>query len=179
MGIIGRIKHMISALRSYSQEPEAPVVLNPISVSDVLTEKNILFFPSAFTKQLIFETLIGTMNLDNPELALKEVLYRELWGRTVIAPGLALPHARIVGMTRISAALGICSKGIADSPTTENTRPQLILLFVGPTSDVQQHLAFLAAVSSLFQTKDLPQHLVQLTRPSSVLNQLRAAEGKR
>ena len=117
------------------------------------------------------------MDLDDPALALKEVLYRELWGRTMIAPGLALPHARIPGMKRIAAALAICPKGIAEASAADNNRPYLFLLFVGPTNDVQQHLAFLAAVSSLFQTEGLAERLMQMARPASVLAQLRAAEG--
>lgn len=167
---------MISALSSYSQAREAPVITKTLCVSDFLTERNILFFPTAQTKQMIFETLIDSMKLGDPALALKEVLYRELWGRTVIGPGLALPHARITGMNRIAAAIGICPQGISDAWDADRKRPYLFLLFLGPTNDMQQHLAFLAAVSSLFQTKEMPAHLMQLRQPSSVLAQIRAAE---
>jgi mannitol/fructose-specific phosphotransferase system IIA component (Ntr-type) len=175
MGIMERIKHMISAQKS--QAPESSVATKALCVSDFLTEKNILFFPSPHTKPYLFEALIGSMKLDDPALALKEVLYRELWGRTVLAPGLALPHARIAGMTRITAALGICPTGVADASAADKNKSQIILLFLGPTSDVQKHLAFLAAVSSLFQTNGLAERLVQLATPASVFAQIRAAEG--
>jgi mannitol/fructose-specific phosphotransferase system IIA component (Ntr-type) len=167
---------MISALRSHIWDSESSVATKALYVSDFLTEKSIVFFPAAQTKQAIFETLIGSMNLADPALALKEVLYRELWGRTVIAPGFALPHARIAGMKRIVAALGICPKGFADSSVTDKDKPYIFLLFLGPTNDVQQHLAFLASVSTLFQTKNLTERLLQMTTPASVFNQLRAAE---
>jgi len=171
---------MIMVQRLYAGAPRAPealVVKKTLCVSDFLTEKNVLFFPAAHAKPVIFETLIGTLNLDDPALALKEVLYRELWGRTIIGPGLALPHARIAGMTRMAAAMGICPQGIADPSVADRKRPYLFLLFLGPTNDVQQHLTFLAAVSTLFQTKGLLERLMQLTRPESVLEQIRAAEG--
>lgn len=167
---------MITALRSYNRVPEAPAAMKKLFVSDFLTEEKILFFPTAVTKRVIFETLIDAMKLDDPALALKEVLYRELWGRTVLAPGLALPHARIAGMTRIEAAIGICPQGVAEPSLADSKKPFIFLLFFGPTSDVQQHLAFLAAVSSLFQTKELPDRLMQLRQPASVLTQICAAE---
>jgi PTS system nitrogen regulatory IIA component len=173
MGIIERIKHMISA---QTRAPESSEAIKALFVSDFLSEKNILFFPVTHTKPYIFEMLIASLNLEDPVLALKEVLYRELWGRTVLAPGLALPHARIPGMTHIAAALAICPNGIAEASAADKNRPQIFLLFLGPTNDVQQHLVFLAAVSSLFQTKNLAESLVQLTGSAAVLDQLRIAE---
>jgi PTS system nitrogen regulatory IIA component len=175
MGIFERIKHMISTQWSHT-EAVSSVATKTLCVSDFLTEKNILFFPARLDKSNIFKDLIGSMGLGNPDMVLKEVLYRELWGRTVIAPGLAIPHARISGVARIVAAMGICQKGIAD-PKTTSQQPSLYLLFIGPINDVQQHLAFLAAASSLFQTKGLAERLLQSATPASVFAQLRSAEG--
>jgi len=166
---------MLTALKPEDQQPDV-AAMKVLYISDFLTEKNILFFPARLDKSNIFKDLIGSMNLPDPELALKEVLYRELWGRTVIAPGFAIPHARIPGLTHVAAAIGICQQGIAD-PKSTSQQPSLYLLFVGPTNDVQQHLSFLAAVSTLFQSKDLAKHLVQLTTPGAVFAKLRAAEG--
>src|ERR1700687_2523617 len=114
-----------------------------LRVSDFLKARNILFFPADAPKPLLFEQLIGTLELPDAKFALEAVLDRELWGSTTVAPGLALPHARIPGITHVSAALGIC-------PST----PQIFLLFFGPADNVQEHLAFLASVSSLYQTQD-------------------------
>ena len=166
---------MITTLSSPSRTQESAVATKTLGVSEYLTEKSILFFPARLDKSSIFKDLIDSMDLDDPELALKEVLYRELWGQTMIAPGLAIPHARLPNLARISAAFGICQKGIADPKATEK-RPSIYLLFVGPSHDVRQHLGFLAASSSLFQTKGLAERLLKLTTPASVLAQLRAAE---
>jgi mannitol/fructose-specific phosphotransferase system IIA component (Ntr-type) len=173
MGIIERIKHMITAQRLHHKTSETAVATKGLHVTDYLTEKNILFFPARLDKSHIFKELIGSMDLSDPELALKEVLYRELWGRTLVAPGLAIPHARIPTMTRIGASIGICQAGAGD-PT--GSKPCLYLLFIGPTHDVQQHLLFLAGVSTLFQTKGLVERLSRLTSPGAVLSQLRTAE---
>jgi len=135
----------------------------PLRVSDFLKEKNILFFPADLPKPQLFETLIGTLKVPDPALALKAIVDRELWGSTTIAPGLALPHARIPGIKRIVAAMGICPS-------------QIFLLFLGPPHNTQEHLAFLASVSSLFQTKGFLDMLVQLKTPESALAQIRNLE---
>src|SRR3979411_2311208 len=85
-----------------------------IRVSDFLSENNVLFFPAGPSKQQVFGSLIGSLDLPDPTVALKAILSREEAGSTGIAPGLALPHARIQGISRIAAALGICPTGVVD-----------------------------------------------------------------
>jgi PTS system nitrogen regulatory IIA component len=138
-----------------------------LRISDFLKDENVIFFPAGLSKQQIFEKLIATLKLPDAGLALKAILDRELWGSTVIAPGLALPHARIPGITRIAAALGIGSK---------EKSPQIVLLFLGPLNNPQEHLAFLASVSALFQTTGFLDTLAQLTTPEAVLTKIRDLE---
>jgi PTS system nitrogen regulatory IIA component len=135
-----------------------------VRISDYLKGNNILFFPADFPKEKIFEQLIGTLEVPDAGLALKAILDREQWGSTVIAPGLALPHARIPGIARIVAALGICPS-------------QIFLLFLGSPHNMQEHLAFLAGVSSLFQTKGFLDQIVSLKTSESVLARIRRLEG--
>jgi PTS system nitrogen regulatory IIA component len=134
-----------------------------LRISDFLKDKNILFFPADLPKQQLFERLIGSLKVLDAGLALKAILDRELWGSTTIAPGLALPHARIPGIARIVAAMGICPS-------------QIFLLFIGPVNNVQEHLAFLASVSSLFQTRGFLEMMVQLKTSESVLAKIRQLE---
>jgi len=166
---------MITTQRQAAETANETMPTQVLHVSDFLGEKNILFFPARLDKSYIIRDLVQSMDIDDPETALKEVLYRELWGRTVIAPGLAIPHARIPSITRIVAAIGICQQGIAD-PTTTSDRSSIFLVFVGPTNDVRQHLSFLAAASRLFQKAGLKDHLLRSTTPESVFAQLRQAE---
>jgi PTS system nitrogen regulatory IIA component len=142
-------------------------IKSQMRVSDVLKDNNIFFFPSDLSKEQLFEKMIGSLELPDAPLALKAILDRELWGSTVIAPGLALPHARIPGITRIQAAMGICPRG---------KNPQIFLLFIGPVNNPQEHLAFLGSVSSLFQTKGFLDSLIQLKNPASVLAKIRTYE---
>jgi PTS system nitrogen regulatory IIA component len=135
-----------------------------LKISDFLNSRNILFFPADLLKQQLFERLIGTLKVPDAALALKAILDREQWGSTMIAPGLALPHARIPGLERIVAAMGICPD-------------KIFLLFLGPTGNAQEHLTFLSSVSSLFQTKGFLGEMISLKTPDSVLARLRQLEG--
>src|SRR2546423_994204 len=94
----------------FSKKPK-PSKSSLIKVSDFLTEKSIAFFPAGPSKRQIFGSLIGSLDLPDRGEALKAILAREEAGSTVIAPGIALPHARITGITKIEAALGLCPDG--------------------------------------------------------------------
>src|ERR1700682_4267604 len=86
-----------------------------LKVSDYLNPKNISFFHAGPSKKQVLGNLIGALDLSDPNAALNAILAREEVGTTVIAPGLALPHARILGITRIIAALGICPTGVVEA----------------------------------------------------------------
>jgi PTS system nitrogen regulatory IIA component len=165
--------HEEIAMRAYESAMRRPAANTGenASLGDYLTENKILFFPAGTTRQRVFEDLIESLRLPDPSLALKEVLYRELWGRTVMAPGLSLPHARISGVTHISAALGNCPEGISDEKTPKGI-PQVFVLFIGPKNNVQEHLSFLACASALFQKEGLADSLTRLTTPKQVLEKI-------
>lgn len=146
-----------------------------LRVSDFLTEQTVAFFPAGPSKRQVFGSLIGLFDLADPGAALKAILAREEAGSTVIAPGLALPHARITGIPRLRAALGLCPGGIQYSHAVEEP-VKLVLLFLGPAENMREHLAFLAGASALFQNSELVKRLLTLTSPKPVLRGLQEAE---
>lgn len=158
-----------------SQGAKSQLPPKVLKVSDFLTVKNIAFFPAGPSKQQVLGNLIGSLDLPDPSAALKAIMAREDAGSTVIAPGLALPHARIPGIARISAAIGICPTGVVDS-RAEGGHTYIFVLFLGPAENMKEHLAFLASVSALFQSEGLIASLTQLTTPEAVLDRIRQAE---
>jgi mannitol/fructose-specific phosphotransferase system IIA component (Ntr-type) len=146
-----------------------------LRISDYLKPGNIAFFPAGPSKQQMLGSLIGSLELSDPGGALKSILAREEAGSTIIAPGLALPHARIMGISSIKAALGICPTGVQYSHTAGGP-VHLMLLFLGPAENMREHLAFLAGASALFQQEGLSEALLAQTTPKAVLEKIRAAE---
>jgi nitrogen PTS system EIIA component len=146
----------------------------PLKVSDYLAENAIAFFPAGPSKQQIIGKLIGSLDLKDPNQALKAILAREEAGTTVIAPGIGLPHARIPKLSRISAALGISPSGVVEARVSDPIA--IFFLFLAPAENMKEHLAFLAAVSSLLQTKGIVETLKNAQSPKAVLEIIRHAE---
>jgi PTS system nitrogen regulatory IIA component len=155
--------------------PQVPLVSGEIlKVGRCLTENRICFFSGAGPRLQIFSDLVQALGLPSPEAALTAILAREQAGSTVIAPGLAIPHARIDGIDRLESSLGIIPAGAA-SP--DGAGPiHVIVLFVGPKQNMRDHLAFLASVSALFQSEGLVDALKQLATPEAVLQKIREVE---
>ena len=144
-------------------------------ISSYLNEQRILFFPAGPSKRQVIGSLIAALGLKDPTAALRAVLAREEQGSTLIAPGLALPHARSEGVAHIEAVIGICPSGVQD-PHVASEPIRVYVLFLGPTDNMKEHLAFLAGVSVLFQKKGFIEKLCALASPAGVLHALQEAE---
>lgn len=144
-------------------------------VTDYLSEKSIEFFSAGPSKRQVLGGLIAKLDLPDPSAALKSILSREELGSTVIAPGLALPHTRVDGIASLQVAVGVCPNGVHD-PQDGGATVKVYVLFVGPSDNMKEHLAFLAGVSVLFQKKGLVEKLAKLASPAGVLTALRDAD---
>jgi PTS system nitrogen regulatory IIA component len=145
------------------------------SVSSYLSDKRIIFFPAGPSKRQVIGSLIAALDLKDPSAAMKAILAREEMGSTLIAPGLALPHARLEGLTHLEAAVGICPSGVTD--LHDGGTPILVyVLFVGPPDDMKEHLSFLSSVSALFQKAGFIQALTKLASSEGVLHAIQQAE---
>src|SRR5260370_978977 len=138
-------------------------------VSSYLTDKRIAFFHAGPSKRQVLGSLIATLDLTDPSAALKAILAREEMGSTIIAPGLALPHARLEGLSQIEAAIGICPTGVTD-PHARGTPIRVYVLFLGPADNMKEHLSFLASVSALFQKEGFIDKVTKLASPQGVLH---------
>ena len=147
------------------------------AVSGYLTDKRIAFFTAGPSKSQVLGGLIATLDLADPSAALKAILGREEIGSTIIAPGLALPHARVEGLKRIEAAIGVCPTGVHD-PHDGGIPIRVFVLFLGPADNMKEHLSFLSSVASLFQRKGFVDQLAKLASPQGVLHAIKQAEKK-
>jgi len=150
-------------------------VTNQLQVSDYLTPDRIVIFPAQTSKEEAFRQLLARLPLPNPPQAMQAVWERERNGSTRIGSGVAIPHARIPGLPGLLAALGVAPAGFADEPGAEPPT-RLCLLFLGTAENVKEHLAFLAAISRLFQQPGLAESLEKLEDPHQILSRIREAE---
>ena len=149
-----------------------------VRVSDFLSEKRILFFHAGQSKQQVLGSLIAALDLADPNAALKAILAREEVGTTVVSKGLALPHARIPGIRRLRAAVGISPQGVVADHKTNPDPIHVFVLFLGPADNMKEHLGFLAAVSNLFQQEGFQDALLSQKASAEALRFIAAREGE-
>src|SRR5262245_17341537 len=124
-----------------------------VAVSGFLSESAVRILPAGISKEEALRQLIEAISIPDQAAALQQVLERDASRATPSAPGLAIPHARIVGISKVLAAVGVSAQGVAD-PSAEAPL-KLIFLFISPKEKMQEHLMFLAGVAALFQTEGL------------------------
>lgn len=118
--------------------------------SDFLKEDNILCNLPAMSRDealsRLTELLVRNEGGVGKNEALAEVLEREKVSPTVIAPGIALPHARLDGLERPLVAVATSSKGI-DFMAPGEEPVNVIILILTPRADPGVYLRLVAAVS--------------------------------
>jgi mannitol/fructose-specific phosphotransferase system IIA component (Ntr-type) len=103
--------------------------------------------------------------------ALKAVLNRECQAPTLVG-AVALPHARIAGLGRIVAGLGVNPSGVFadDDPV------RLVLAFATPAGASAEHLKFLARAAQLLRDEESRGLIVSAWDPMSLLAAIRSRE---
>lgn len=148
-----------------------------VRISSYLNPKRVAIFSHGPSKQQVFGSLLGLLDLPDPSAALKALLAREEVGSTVIGPGIAVPHARLSGLPKLQAALGVCPAGVVDAHAAGGP-VHLFLLFLGPAENMREHLAFLAGAAAILQTDGVVQRLVKLDQPAAILKEIQKIESR-
>ncbi len=104
--------------------------------------------------------------------ALDGIRNREGAGSTSFG-SVALPHARVSGLGRIVAALGVNADGVYDSGPSSI---RVILAFASPASATVEHLQFLAQVARLLRQEETVSDLLGAADDSTLLEAIRRRE---
>ncbi len=97
-----------------------------------------------------------------PEAIYEQLLERERLGSTGLTHGIALPHARMKGLTQASGAFLRLQQGV-EYEALDDQPVDLIFALLVPESSTQEHLDLLASLAGMF-------------RESSLCEQIRGAE---
>lgn len=96
--------------------------------------------------------------LNEPAVFLNAVIKRESICPTSTAPGWALPHARLPGITQLSFALARSAQPLVWFGEG-SIRPQMIFLFAVPEAEASTYLSVVAALAKLSQNAGLLEQL--------------------
>jgi len=133
-----------------------------MKIGEILTPESVLTELRGQTKPEILRELAGclasgqALNADELAAALGE---RERLGSTAIGDGIAIPHGKIRGVTRIVGAFGRKLKGV-DFDSLDGNPTHLFFVLVAPEDSASLHLKALARVSRLFRDGSFRDHLL-------------------
>ena len=130
---------------------------------DILTEDRVRVWDDPITRDALFTELVAACLPQEDELMrwkiLGLVMDRERQGSTFLAEGVALPHARVEGLEKPLAALGIVRAGVLGTPQGETT--EIVLLMLAPANDPSGHLRRMAAAARVLRDRDLRRRLLR------------------
>ena len=138
---------------------------------ELLPLNNIVCRSKITDRDELLSALLGLLKRHHPALnldkAVQEITAREDIFPTVIAPGLAVPHARMPGMSKPLLGL-VCTPGGVDFKS--NLGPaQVTLLMLTPMEDPSIHLRILSELAQTFSDTTMIDRVLDCESPEDVL----------
>lgn len=134
----------------------------PIRLTDFLREENIICNLSVSGRDEAIAQLVSLLYRNeggfNEKEVVETVLERERIGATTIAPGVALPHARLERLEKPLVAIGTSDQGIEFFAPNKQLS-NLIILILTPKSDPEAYLRLVAVLSKCLREPDLKRKL--------------------
>jgi len=125
-----------------------------MKITDILSRDLILPKLEAKTKAEVLGELAKALASKHPEIDLDDLTAvlgeRERLGSTAIGDGIAIPHGKLRGVTRIIGAFGRHREGV-DFESLDGNPSQLFFVLVAPEDSASLHLKALARVSRLLK----------------------------
>lgn len=127
-------------------------------------------------RQLAEKVIAADEGLDG-EVVLDKLLRREEEGSTFLTEGIALPHARVEGLSAPVVALGMARQGVTGVPLSQPG--QIIFLILSPVKDPDVQIRMLAAASHIGQNHQLLRSIRSAATPAEILEAIRTWEDSR
>ena len=134
-----------------------------MDIDDLLGPDGIVLRSGASSKRqalhVVAEAAAHALNLDEGRV-LDALLEREALGSTGLGNGVAIPHARLEGLTQIRAVFVRLDMPVAYDAVDDRPVDLMFALFA-PPRDGAEHLRALAAVSRALRSPELRENLRQ------------------
>ena len=133
-----------------------------MKISDYLPESHIITALKGAKKIQIIEELLDLMNelelVSDYDLASNDILAREGYLSTGLENGLAIPHAKSKGITKLTMVFGIKKEGV-EFETLDGKPAHLIFLVLSPLDTSGPHIQALAMISRNLKNAGLREQL--------------------
>jgi len=173
--------------RAVEETPRELESLAPVSepalprLRDLLSTDGVLIWEDPVNKEQALHELsaVAARRGDGLtfEAVFEPVLKRETEVSTFLGDGIALPHARIKGLTVPVVALGVARQGVEGVQTSH--RGHLILLILSPVDDPNVQVQLLAQASQIARNHPLMRTIFDARDAEDILEAIRASSNQR
>ena len=118
-------------------------------------------------RDLVHAVCSGNRSLD-PDVVLPAVLERETVVSSWIAPGIAIPHARLPGLGGFSIGIGLSVDGV-EYDSVDGKPVHLFILVLGDEGKPDEHIMLLAEIAKLLKDPEVRGGLLSATSADAVL----------
>jgi PTS system fructose-specific IIC component len=144
-------------------------------LANVITEKTVKLDVSGVDKWTLIEELVDVIvesgRATDREALLAAVMDREQQGSTGLERGIAIPHARSVGVEGVVGALAVSADGI-DFDSADGKPAHLVFLIVAPPHESTKYLKTLSAITFIGRSEGKASRLVSASSPGEVVSVL-------
>jgi len=141
-----------------------------MDIADLLAEDGVVLRGGASSKRQALHVVAeaAAQALGVPESrALEALLEREALGSTGLGAGVAVPHARLEGIARVTAVFVRLDTPVAYGSVDDRPVDLMFALFA-PPKDGAEHLRALAAVSRALRSSEMREQLRQARTPDAI-----------
>ncbi|KPK69386.1 MAG: hypothetical protein AMJ84_09655 [Acidithiobacillales bacterium SM23_46] len=146
-----------------------------MKLSALLNEEHVLVAPPVESKEEATKQLLATfepdLDLAARERAFKQLLEREKRITSYIDHGVAIPHAKVEGLTRVLVGLVTSNEGF-NAQDPPGATIHLLFLILTPHEKNTLMLQALAAVARLCHTKEMRETLRRAKTPARIIKQI-------
>ena len=152
-----------------------------MKITDFLPERLVMPSLQSTTKEEVLRELahdLAAVHTEIEEERLVQVLWeRERLGSTAIGDGIAIPHGKLPGLTRVLGAFGRHHAGV-EFQSLDGRLTRLFFVLVAPEDSAGMHLKALARVSRLLKDVSFRNHLLQAEDQRSLYALIREEDEK-
>ena len=134
-----------------------------MKITDILSPDMVIADLKGTTKPEVLNELAKALTSKYKEISLAELTAvlaeRERLGSTAIGDGIAIPHGKLRGVTKIIGAFGRHVQGV-DFDSLDGGPSQLFFVLVAPEDSASLHLKALARVSRLLKEGSFRERLL-------------------
>jgi PTS system nitrogen regulatory IIA component len=152
-----------------------------MKISDVLERETIIADLQSRTKPDVIRELAEKLAAAHPginnEKLIEVLMEREKLCSTAVDSGVAIPHAKMTGISDIIAGFGRSIEGI-DYDSLDAELTHLFIILVAPETSIGAHIQLLARISKIFRNPELRAKLMTLETQEEIYDSIIMEDAK-